>query len=89
MNIYASHDIADNGAVVQSSVLLEWDDDKPFDVRPFWTRTSVNHILMSSGFYATASEAKRDAEKMTAAYLEVHSADAPNAELTAQALAGR
>ncbi len=88
MNVYASHDIADNGAVVQSSVLLEWDDDKPFDERPFWTKVSVNHILMSSSFHTTAAEAKRTASDMVDAYLDVHSADTSNAELTAQALAG-
>ncbi len=72
MNTLAMNDTADNGYVVNTTVKLEWDDDKPFDERPFWVTTSVNHLLMASSFHRTNNEAKQHAEQMHAAYLEAH-----------------
>lgn len=74
MNVYASHDTAENGSSVNTTVALLWDDDAPFAERPFKCTTWVCGCSMAHSFHKTATDAKREAAKMHAAYLEVHSA---------------
>ena len=73
MNFYASHDTAENGMAVNSTVeLLLPEDDETFAKLPWRSRTFVDWCPMCHGHFATLAAAKADAEMMHAAYLEVH-----------------
>lgn len=74
MNIYAAHDKADNGRSINTTVQLLWDEAEPFAERPFRTDTSVDGSRMATSHHRTATDAKHEADKMHAAYLEVHHA---------------
>lgn len=72
MNTLSINDTAGNGTSVQTTVCLLWDDDEPFAELPFYARTMVGGTYLAHSHHKTNSDAKRHAEKMHAAYLEVH-----------------
>ncbi len=72
MNVYASHDIAGDGCAVSTSVFLLWDRDQPFAERPFRARSMVGGVNLATSHHRTQEEAAKHADKMHAAYLEVH-----------------
>ncbi len=74
MNVYASHDLAEDGCAVSTTVRLLWKDDEPFAELPFLCQTMVGGSYLATSHHATQREASKHADKMHAAYLEVHAA---------------
>jgi hypothetical protein len=66
------NETAANGFNINTTVNLEWVDDKPFAERPFFVQTRVNFCPMAHSFHKTNNKAKRAAERMQAAYMRVH-----------------
>ena len=85
----AANDTAANGARVQSTVTLLYDETEPFAQKPWRTVTSVDGCRMATSHHETCAEAKREAEKMQDAYLEVHANGPSPAELRAESAAIR
>ena len=72
MNTFTSNQTAGNGFNINTTVNLEWEDDKPFAARPFFVQTRVDFRPMAHSFHKTNHEAKRAAEGMQSAYMKVH-----------------
>ena len=84
----AANDTAANGARVQSTVTLLYDETEPFARKPWRTVTSVDWCRMATSHHETCAEAKREAEKMQDAYLEVHASRPSPADLRDDLAAG-
>jgi hypothetical protein len=72
MNTCSMNDTAKNGFSVQTSVELLWEDSEPFAKRPFRVVTMVNGHAMAHSHHQTNLKAKKRAEGMHKAYLQVH-----------------
>jgi len=75
MNVYAANDTAKNGRNINTVVRLLWDDAEPFADRPFRCDTRVDGACLATSHHRTAEAAKKEANKMHAAYLDVHSSE--------------
>ncbi len=73
MNTQAIYNEADDGTRINTTVRLLWDDSEPFAELPFRVECHVSGTRLFTAHHATNDAAKADAEKMHAAYLEVHS----------------
>jgi hypothetical protein len=75
MNLVSENSTADDGTRVQSVVNLSIEDIGVAKL-PFCVRVSVDYARMFVSHHATEAEAKKERERMHAAYLEVHASPA-------------
>lgn len=73
MNFGTRHDTAENGRTVNTTVELLLDDAEPFSPLPWRVVSRVDSVPLATSYHATRDAADEHAEKMHAAYLEVHS----------------